>query len=55
MGWVEEKEKKTLEKIQIFDSKRFYFSLAGQMIRNCVCVVVHVFLVAPSGLSVRPS
>jgi len=58
MGRVEEKEKKnTGEKIQIFDSKGFCFSLAGQMIGNCVCVVVvvHVFLIASSGLSVRPS
>jgi len=58
MGRVEEKEKKnTGEKRQIFDSKGFCFSLAGQMIGNCVCVVVvvHVFLIASSGLSVRPS
>jgi len=60
MGRVEEKEKKnTGEKIQIFDSKGFCFSLAGQMIGNCesvvVVVVVHVFLIVSSGLSVRPS
>lgn len=58
MGRVEETEKKnTGEKIQIFDSKGFCFSLAGQMIGNSesvFVVVVHVFLIASSGLSVRP-
>merc|ERR1712142_721633 len=55
MKWAELKKKKKNigEKMQIFDSKGFCFSLAGQMIGNCV--VVHVFSIASSGLSVRPS